>query len=147
MSLPFFGGGTKYFPRLVNGFHAFVSFHFVLCRFVSCDCQRAGLLSYKLSNMPLFLLGEVQVSNCEKYPALSDEQISTDGPNDFKGTTMPTHQTSERAKRGEPIIEIQDAQTGKTVVLVYAWNNGQVSVASNSGLKVVELSPAARLRL
>lgn len=60
---------------------------------------------------------------------------------------MQTQQTSERAKRGEPIIEVQDARTGKTVALVYAWDNGQVSVASNSGLKVVELSPSARLRL
>ncbi len=60
---------------------------------------------------------------------------------------MQTQQTSERAKRAEPIIEVQDAHTGKTVVVVYAWNNGQVSVASNSGLKVVELSPTARLRL
>lgn len=60
---------------------------------------------------------------------------------------MQSQQPSERAKRGEPIIEVQDAQTGKTVALVYAWDNGQVSVASNSGLKVVELSPSARLRL
>lgn len=60
---------------------------------------------------------------------------------------MSTQQQTERAKKGEPIIEIQDAHTGKTVVLIYAWNNGQVSVASNDGLKVVELSPAARLRL
>ncbi|EEE35368.1 hypothetical protein RKLH11_4044 [Rhodobacteraceae bacterium KLH11] len=42
---------------------------------------------------------------------------------------------------------MQDAHTGKTMAVVYAWNNGQVSVASNSSLKVVELSPAARLRL
>ncbi len=60
---------------------------------------------------------------------------------------MQSQQPSERAKRGEPIIEVQDAHTGKTVALVYAWDNGQVSVASNSGLKVVELSPSARLRL
>lgn len=60
---------------------------------------------------------------------------------------MSTQQQTDRAKKGEPIIEVQDAHTGKTVVLVYAWNNGQVSVTSNSGLKVVELSPAARLRL
>lgn len=60
---------------------------------------------------------------------------------------MQSQQPSERAKRGEPIIEVQDAHTGNTVALVYAWDNGQVSVASNSGLKVVELSPSARLRL
>lgn len=60
---------------------------------------------------------------------------------------MQTQQPNERAKRAEPIIEVQDARTGKTMVLVYAWNNGQVSVASNSELKVVELSPSARLRL
>jgi len=60
---------------------------------------------------------------------------------------MQTPQSNERAKRAEPIIEVQDAHTGKTMVLVYAWNNGQVSVASNSGLKVVELAPTARLRL
>ncbi|WP_152563415.1 hypothetical protein [Ruegeria halocynthiae] len=60
---------------------------------------------------------------------------------------MSTQQQNERAKKGEPIIEVQDAATGKTMAVVYAWNNGQVSVASNSGLRVVELSPAARLRL
>lgn len=60
---------------------------------------------------------------------------------------MPTQQQYEPAKKGEPIIEVQDAHTGETVALVYSWNNGQVSVASNSGLKVIELSPAARLRL
>jgi hypothetical protein len=60
---------------------------------------------------------------------------------------MQTQQPNGRAKRGEPIIEVQDAHTGKTVVLVYVWDNGQVSVASDSRLKVVELSPTARLRL
>lgn len=60
---------------------------------------------------------------------------------------MQTQKSNERAKRGEPVIEVQDAHTGETVLLVYAWNNGQVSVASNTGLKVVELSPKARLRL
>ncbi len=60
---------------------------------------------------------------------------------------MSSQQQNERAEKGEPIIEVQDAHTGKTVALVYSWNNGQVSVASNSGLKVIELSPEARLRI
>ena len=68
MSPPFFGGGTKYFRRLVNGFHAFVSFHFVLCHFVSCDCQRAEILSYKLSRIPLRFLGRVAIIEQSKVP-------------------------------------------------------------------------------
>lgn len=60
---------------------------------------------------------------------------------------MSTQQQMERAKKGEPIIEVQDVNTGETMALVYAWDNGQISVASNSGLRVVELSPNARLRL
>ncbi len=70
-----------------------------------------------------------------------------DGAYDRRETKMPTQQQNDRAKKVEPIIEVQDANTGETVALVCSWNNGQVSVASNSGLKVIELSPEARLRL
>lgn len=58
-----------------------------------------------------------------------------------------TQQQIAPAKTGEPIIEVQDPQTGESLAVIYAWNNGQLTVSSNRRLKVVELSPKARLHL